>query len=110
MVTADLLADLRKRFPDAAVEQYEFYPPFFEGDGSETLARLAAAVEAVSGRPAMFTSAPWAANAGILQHVTGQSCVVFGPGDIAQAHTVDEWIEWRQVEIAAEIYERLLTT
>jgi acetylornithine deacetylase len=110
MVTDDLLADLRKRFPDATVEQYEFYPPFFEGDGSETLARLKAAIGAVRGIPAVLTSAPWAANAGILQHETGQSCVIFGPGDIAQAHTVDEWIEWRQVEIAAEIYERLLTS
>jgi acetylornithine deacetylase len=110
MVTDDLLADLRKRFPDATVEQYEFYPPFFEADGSETLARLKAAIGAVRGIPAVLTSAPWAANAGILQHETGQSCVIFGPGDIAQAHTVDEWNEWSQVEIAAEIYERLLTS
>lgn len=30
--------------------------------------------------------------------------VVFGPGDIAQAHTKDEWIDESQVESAAEIY------
>jgi len=110
MATEVLLADLRKRFLEATVEQYEFYPPFFEADDSETLTRMKAAIEEVRGIPAVLTSAPWAANAGILQHETGQSCVIFGPGDIAQAHTVDEWIEWRQVEIAAEIYERLLTT
>ncbi len=110
MKTEELLADLRNRFPGATVEQYEFYPPFHEADDSETLARLRTAIGAVLGKPAVLTSAPWAANAGILQHETGQSCVIFGPGDIAQAHTVDEWIEWRQVEMAAEIYERLLTT
>jgi acetylornithine deacetylase len=32
--------------------------------------------------------------------------VVFGPGDIAQAHTKDEWIEISQLEQAAEIYYR----
>lgn len=32
--------------------------------------------------------------------------VVFGPGDIAQAHTKDEWINPSQVESAAEIYFR----
>ena len=32
--------------------------------------------------------------------------VVFGPGDIAQAHTKDEWVELAQVEKAAEILFR----
>jgi acetylornithine deacetylase/succinyl-diaminopimelate desuccinylase-like protein len=110
MRTEELLADLRKRFPDATVGEYEFYPPFHESDDSETLTRLKTSIEAVRGIPAVLTSAPWAANAGILQHETGQSCAIFGPGDIAQAHTTDEWIEWSQVEMAAEIYERLLTS
>lgn len=34
----------------------------------------------------------------------GVPSVVFGPGDIAQAHTKDEWIEASQVTQAAEIY------
>ncbi|MGC9319039.1 MAG: M20 family metallopeptidase [Armatimonadota bacterium] len=38
----------------------------------------------------------------------GDPLVVLGPGDIAQAHTADEWIEVRQVELAAEIYERIM--
>jgi acetylornithine deacetylase len=35
--------------------------------------------------------------------------VVFGPGDIAQAHTSDEWIDLEQVEKAAEILYRFVT-
>jgi acetylornithine deacetylase len=35
--------------------------------------------------------------------------VVFGPGDIAQAHTCDEWIEVAQVEAASEVLYRLAT-
>ena len=34
----------------------------------------------------------------------GTPCVVFGPGDIAQAHTKDEWIDLEQVQLAAEAY------
>jgi acetylornithine deacetylase len=32
--------------------------------------------------------------------------VVFGPGSIAQAHTVDEWIDLDQLQLASEIYYR----
>jgi acetylornithine deacetylase/succinyl-diaminopimelate desuccinylase-like protein len=39
--------------------------------------------------------------------VTGVSSVVFGPGSISQAHTVDEWIDLGQLNQAAEIYYRL---
>ncbi len=33
---------------------------------------------------------------------------VFGPGDIAQAHTDDEWIDLRQLELGTEAYTRLV--
>ncbi len=36
----------------------------------------------------------------------GVPSVVFGPGDIAQAHTKDEWIEISQLDQAEEIYYR----
>ncbi|MFN9719804.1 MAG: M20 family metallopeptidase [Planctomycetota bacterium] len=34
----------------------------------------------------------------------GVPSVVFGPGDIAQAHTKDEWIAVRELHLATEIY------
>jgi len=34
--------------------------------------------------------------------------VVCGPGDIAQAHTVDEWIEIDQLEKATDLYAKLI--
>lgn len=39
----------------------------------------------------------YATNAGFFAAM-GTPCVVFGPGDIRQAHTADEWIELEQVE------------
>jgi acetylornithine deacetylase/succinyl-diaminopimelate desuccinylase-like protein len=36
--------------------------------------------------------------------------VVFGPGDIAQAHTGDEWISLRSLERAKEMLVRFLSS
>ena len=38
----------------------------------------------------------------------GLEAVVLGPGDIAQAHAAEEWVEVEQVEEAAEIYYRIV--
>ncbi|MBI5495805.1 MAG: acetylornithine deacetylase [Deltaproteobacteria bacterium] len=38
----------------------------------------------------------------------GADAVVFGPGDIAQAHTADEWVEIDQLMEAARMYGRIL--
>ena len=38
----------------------------------------------------------------------GLTALVFGPGDIAQAHTADEWVALDQLAIAASHYRRLL--
>ena len=38
----------------------------------------------------------------------GIQTVVCGPGDIAQAHTENEFVELEQVELAARLYKRLL--
>ena len=38
----------------------------------------------------------------------GMTALVFGPGDIAQAHSADEWIALDQLAVAANHYQRLL--
>jgi acetylornithine deacetylase/succinyl-diaminopimelate desuccinylase-like protein len=40
----------------------------------------------------------------------GIPCVVFGPGDIAQAHTADEWIAVAQLERASRMLAEFLRT
>lgn len=46
-------------------------------------------------------------DASVLSHA-GIPSVVFGPGDIAQAHTADEWISLSQLERAKEMLVRFL--
>lgn len=37
-----------------------------------------------------------------------KNILVFGPGDIAQAHTHDEWIDLAQLELGTKMYARLI--
>ena len=46
----------------------------------------------------------YATDAAMLSGVGGIPSVVLGPGNIAQAHTNDEWIEIAQLEQAVGIY------
>ncbi len=64
----------------------------------------AAAVARVTGRVPGVTGVPYGTDAGPLG-AAGLPCLVFGPGDIAQAHTKDEWVELDQVRLAAEYFE-----
>jgi acetylornithine deacetylase len=64
---------------------------------------LERAIEAATGRRPRVMGVPFGTDAGPIA-AAGTPCVVFGPGDIAQAHTQDEWISLEQVALAAEAY------
>lgn len=79
--------------------------PALPPTGSDGLIdRLGSAIDAVVGRHAV-TVVPFGTDASSIA-AAGVPAVVFGPGDIAQAHTRDEWVELRQVEQAADILYR----
>ena len=81
--------------------------PALHSDGSEEIvSRLGQAIDSVCNEHQTIavpfgTDASTIANAGI-------PAVVFGPGDIAQAHTCDEWIDLNQLDQAVEILYRLV--
>ena len=52
---------------------------------------------------------PFGTDAGPLSEA-GTPCVVFGPGDIAQAHTKDEWIDLEELKLAADAYFEIAST
>ncbi len=70
------------------------------------LEALAGSIKAVNG-DVKIEGAQYATDAGIYNAV-GIPTVVFGPGDIAQAHTESEFIDLRQVDRAVAIIERFL--
>ena len=80
--------------------------PALSPDGSEALReRLGEAIDAVVGKH-VVEPVPYGTDASTLAEA-GIPSVVFGPGDIAQAHTCDEWVSLDEVEKAGEILFRL---
>ncbi len=62
------------------------------------------ALEAAGGR---CVGAPWFCDGSVLQ-AGGIPAVAAGPGDIAQAHTADEWLAEDDLRAGVEFYKRFL--
>lgn len=72
----------------------------------ELVKRFGAVIDSVVGKHTVH-SVPFGTDASRVA-VTGTPAIVFGPGDIAQAHTKDEWIDLSQLEPATEILFRFV--
>ena len=74
--------------------------------GSEEIQKLlGAAIDAERGKHKVH-AVPYGTDAATLAW-SGTPSVIFGPGDIAKAHTVDEWVPLDEVEQASNILYRL---
>ena len=74
--------------------------------GSEEIPRLlGAAIDAERGSHKVH-AVPYGTDAATLAWA-GIPAVIFGPGDIAKAHTIDEWVPLDEVAAAADILYRL---
>jgi succinyl-diaminopimelate desuccinylase len=70
------------------------------------LVQLATRVAHAHGGSREAVGVPYGTNAPGLA-ARGVPSIVLGPGDIAQAHSEDEWVDLDQVERAAELYAQL---
>jgi len=91
----------------------EFLPPWVKMPAlcanvpERDLERMRATIASEpGGREPEVRGVPFGTDAGPLGQA-GIPCVVFGPGDIAQAHTKDEWVDLDEVRAAERLYYRL---
>lgn len=105
---ASVIRELNALFRDeglsAAVSKYQPAPcPALETDPGHRLVKqfMACAKQKTPGAVTFFSDAAVLSQSGIPS-------VLFGPGDIAQAHTPDEWIELPQLEQAKAILLKFL--
>lgn len=90
---------------ESAVWQVPFSgPPLPTGDMDTSHAQAFVDSHGISQGPAVdfWTEASLFARSGI-------PAIVLGPGNIAQAHVVDEWVSVSQLQLALEIYTKLVT-
>ena len=106
--TADLDASLRARpdvdFPFTLARGSAGCLPLGPELSVELVKRFGAVIDAVAGTHTVHP-VPFGTDAATVA-AAGVPVIVFGPGDIAQAHTKDEWIDLSQLEPAAEILFR----
>lgn len=79
-------------------------PPLNPASSGELVQRFGAAINSIAGKHEVI-GVPFGTDASTIAEA-GIPAVVFGPGDIAQAHTKDEWIDLAQLEPAFEILFR----
>lgn len=82
---------------------YVHVPPM-ETEADEPIVRATAQALTAVGRDPTLAAVAYATDASMLASIGGLPAVVLGPGDIAQAHTNDEWIELAELEAAVGVY------
>jgi len=90
-----------------SIVREEAYPPLDCSPDAPVARRLGEICREFNGQPGPL-GVNYFADTGPFNQA-GIDAVLFGPGDIAQAHTVDEYIELEQLYQAAEIILTLLT-
>ncbi len=80
-------------------------PPLSPAGSADLVARLGSAIDRVVGAH-QVQAVPYGTDAAPLAE-SGIPSVVFGPGDIARAHTCDEWAPLEEVEQASEVLFQL---
>jgi len=94
-----------------AIERYEETfrgPSLPSGDIAEAEDRRLAARDLAEGLGLPIGNAVDFWTEASLFSAAGLTAIVYGPGDIAQAHTADEWVALDQLAAAASTYQRLL--
>jgi acetylornithine deacetylase len=94
--------------PEAAQFTETFRGPSFPaGDIAEAESRRLAARDVADALDIPIGNAVDFWTEASLFSAGGYTTLVYGPGDIAQAHTDDEWVSLAEVATAAEVYARL---
>jgi acetylornithine deacetylase/succinyl-diaminopimelate desuccinylase family protein len=100
---SDLIAARFESHANVEFTQPWVHMPALAPQADKWIEPLTRAIETATGRRPSVGGVPFGTDAGPLSE-KGVPCIVFGPGDIAQAHTKDEWIELKQVRLAALAY------
>jgi acetylornithine deacetylase len=100
----NVLAEVREANPEVKVSAHSLltYEPLDPAAGKSLAERVGAVLEGM-GLPGDATGAGYGSDAATLA-LAGVPSIVLGPGDIAQAHSADEWLALDELEKAVDAY------
>jgi len=100
-----LLADMRERYPDAAIEfdELSYYP----GLHTDPASMVIAYTRAINPIDRIGDNVSFGTEAGLFDDI-GISCLVCGPGSIDQAHKPDEFVKREQMAYCDQMIENLV--
>lgn len=105
---AQVLAERDAALTGLAVEHDgQYLAPPLPPENSALLHQWATPALVACGLDATATGAPYATDASHYA-AAGAQVMVLGPGDLAQAHTKDEWLDRRELAKAVKVYAALL--
>ena len=100
-----LLADMRERYPEAAIEFDELsYYPGLHTDPASTVIAYTRAINPVD---RIGDNVSFGTEAGLFDDI-GINCLVCGPGSIDQAHKPDEFVKREQLAYCDQMIENLV--
>jgi acetylornithine deacetylase len=100
-----LLADMRERYPEAAIEFDELsYYPGLHTDPASTVIAYTRAINPVD---RIGDNVSFGTEAGLFDDI-GINCLVCGPGSIDQAHKPDEFVKREQMLCCDQMIENLV--
>ena len=104
-----ILEALRARSPNLTVfqEAPDMVDSPLDPAGGEAFGAISASVLKSMRLPDGLTGVGYGTNASSFSRA-GLPTVVLGPGDIAQAHTADEWIDLNQLRTGVDVYFNLM--
>ena len=91
-------------------EVIQYFEPAETDPSNPLITRLLEAAREVTGREVRVTGAPYGTDMRNFVNDAGIPAVVFGPGDVRQAHRPDEYVEIDQLVKSYNIIRRFLAT
>jgi acetylornithine deacetylase len=90
------------------IEIYQAGGAFEMETGHEFVKTASLCVESVKGAAPALYGSPAGNDARLLRNIGGMPTVVMGPGQMAQCHSIDEYVEVKDFLAYIEIYARLI--
>lgn len=106
----EILEEISSEDPECKfeVEVFGFAEPSIIERDAPIVRLLAESVESQIGGPPDYYGSPGATDARFLRNQAGIPTVVFGPGIMGAAHTVNEYVDIANIGIAARVYSEVI--